>query len=97
MNHLNGGLIKYLSSAPFHSMPTPILVNHLSLHAPICFRHELFDFLCLVDAETKSWRLARAVSQHADACLSNGGGESICLETREGYSNLEVEDLPGIN
>lgn len=60
-------LVKYLTSAPLHSMKATSVIYDLGLDSPKGFWDELFDLFGLVNAETKSGCLARTIREHADA------------------------------
>ena len=58
------GLVKYLTSAPLHTMQATSFIHHFGLYSPKGFWHKLFDLFGLVNAETKGGSLARAIREH---------------------------------
>jgi len=74
-----------------------MMVYKLGMNSPERLRDELFNLFCLVDAEPKSWSLARPVGEHSYSRSLDRGQQPVRLESRECYSDLEIKHLSGIN
>ena len=95
-------LIVNLTTEPFKRHAVSRFRFNRDLNFPVRLRNKLFDFLCLVNTETKSGRLARAIGDRGLLAVTanvplDASVEFLRLVTRERHANFEIQDLARVN